>query len=259
MTMSHLNPVPTPHANASHPRHSFSTLSTSLWPMIKYVTHLNHLSHHLTSLIQSINVIKCREFCNLLLLLCTDLKDSDIPHRTKLCESIIKAWKAYFSVLISDLQVHYSNPASSSYLLTTVKLQKAKGRISFTADLWSNKNLCSYLCITAHWLANNPQTGKTELRTTLIAFHNISGKHNGVNLVKITLQLLDRASITTNVSSFPPMILSQTDQDLKVGLWTLNNADNKGTFMEELQHLLNLCDIPFHHTNNQIMCVLFVA
>ena len=40
---------------------------------------------------QSINVIKCHEFRDLLLLLRDDLKDKDIPHCTKLREAIIKA------------------------------------------------------------------------------------------------------------------------------------------------------------------------
>ena len=57
--------------------------------------------------IQSINVVECREFRDLLLLLCGDLKDSDIPHRTKLREAIIKAWRVYFESLKADLKVRY--------------------------------------------------------------------------------------------------------------------------------------------------------
>ena len=54
---------------------------------------------------QSINVIKCHEFRDLLLLLRDDLKDKDIPHCTKLREAIIKAWETWFTKLKADLAV----------------------------------------------------------------------------------------------------------------------------------------------------------
>jgi hypothetical protein len=40
----------------------------------------------------------------------------------------------------------------------------------------------------------------------------------------------------------------------QVGHWTLNNAPNNGTFMEELGHLLRQRDIDFDHLERQIMC-----
>ena len=58
-------------------------------------------------LFQSINVMECPEFRNLLLLLRPDLADKDIPHRTKLRESIIKAWKTWFESLKKDLSVYF--------------------------------------------------------------------------------------------------------------------------------------------------------
>jgi hypothetical protein len=54
---------------------------------------------------QSINVIECREFCDLLLVLHEDLQEKDIPRRTKLRESIIKAWERWFKILKKDLAV----------------------------------------------------------------------------------------------------------------------------------------------------------
>jgi hypothetical protein len=55
--------------------------------------------------IQSLNVVECQEFRALLLLLWSDLKESMIPHRTKLRELIIEAWRRYFLVLKEDLMV----------------------------------------------------------------------------------------------------------------------------------------------------------
>ena len=40
----------------------------------------------------------------------------------------------------------------------------------------------------------------------------------------------------------------------QVGHWTLDNASNNETFMEELEILLHLCDINFDHMDRCIMC-----
>jgi hypothetical protein len=58
--------------------------------------------HHLQ---QSLNVLECRKFRNLLLLLREDLRDRDIPHRTKIREAIMVAWKDYFVKLKLELAV----------------------------------------------------------------------------------------------------------------------------------------------------------
>ena len=54
---------------------------------------------------QSLNVVECPEFRQLLLLLQQDLQDKDIPRRTKIREAIISAWQAYFITLKRDLAV----------------------------------------------------------------------------------------------------------------------------------------------------------
>jgi hypothetical protein len=59
---------------------------------------------------QSLNVIECREFRALLLLLRNDLKETMIPHRTKLRELIVEAWRRYFKVLKTDLEVLQALP-----------------------------------------------------------------------------------------------------------------------------------------------------
>lgn len=55
--------------------------------------------------LKSLNLVECREFRLLLLLLRNDLKEAMLPHRTKLRELIIQAWKQYFQVLRRDLAV----------------------------------------------------------------------------------------------------------------------------------------------------------
>lgn len=62
-------------------------------------------SRTLSSVSQSINVIECREFRELILILREELRDEDIPHRTKLRKSIIDAWLKRFELLVKELQV----------------------------------------------------------------------------------------------------------------------------------------------------------
>jgi hypothetical protein len=78
-----------------------------LWLMTRFVVHsiVNTPTYHHD---QSINVVECREFRDLLLLLRESLKETDIPHRTKLREEIIKAWKGWFQILKDDLEVRIS-------------------------------------------------------------------------------------------------------------------------------------------------------
>ena len=48
-------------------------------------------------------------------------------------------------------------------------------------------------------MTRNKRTGALELKCALIAFHNVTGRHDGVNLARIVLALLDRAGVTSKV------------------------------------------------------------
>jgi hypothetical protein len=49
--------------------------------------------------------MECPEFRRLLLLLRGDLQDKDIPHRMKIREAIVTAWKTWFTSLKRDFTV----------------------------------------------------------------------------------------------------------------------------------------------------------
>jgi len=57
------------------------------------------------STFKSLNLVDCHKFRDLLLLLRPDLKESNIPKRTKLRELVIQVWKEYFQVLTRQLAV----------------------------------------------------------------------------------------------------------------------------------------------------------
>jgi hypothetical protein len=54
---------------------------------------------------KSLNVVECPEFRRLILLLRSDLNDSQVPRRTKMRELVLRAWSQYFQVLRRDLAV----------------------------------------------------------------------------------------------------------------------------------------------------------
>jgi hypothetical protein len=72
-------------------------------------------------------------------------------------------------------------------------------QVSITVDVWSNQNCQSFLAMTAHWVARVEGTTVLQLKTALIVFHNLCGKHNGKTLAETVVKLLDRAQIMVKV------------------------------------------------------------
>jgi hypothetical protein len=83
----------------------------------------------------------------------------------------------------------------------TYTIQAARGRVSFTMDVWTDKQQqWSYICVTAHWIGRNPQTKVTCLRSDILAFYHLPhDSHDGHGMAKVMLRLLDRAEVTTKV------------------------------------------------------------
>jgi len=113
---------------------------------------------------KSINVLESPEFQELMLFLGDGkLEDKDLPHRTKMTKIILEEFKKEWKGLAEDLQ-------------------NAEGQISFTADLWSDPNLDSYMAVMAHYMSRHRTDGQLEYCCGLIAFKYVEGSHSGVNL-----------------------------------------------------------------------------
>jgi hypothetical protein len=67
------------------------------------------------------------------------------------------------------------------------------GQVSIMVDVWSDQNHRPYLAMMAHWVAKIEGTTALQLKTTLIAFHHLHGKHDGKTLAKTVVMLLDWA------------------------------------------------------------------
>jgi hypothetical protein len=125
------------------------------------------------------------------------VQDNDIPRRTKVTGAIIDAWGVYFDVLKKALQVSLSRFTLRAIFFITH--QDAPGRISFTADIWSNQSRYPFLAVTAHWIERDESTHHLKLQAALIAFHRLRGSHNGPRLARIVLHILDRVGVTEKV------------------------------------------------------------
>ncbi|KAI5823081.1 hypothetical protein K523DRAFT_225338, partial [Schizophyllum commune Tattone D] len=84
----------------------------------------------------------------LMLYLCIELKDEDIPHRTELGKLIMKRFQEEYSRLVADIE-------------------NAAGRVSFTSDIWSRANMEPYMAVTAHYIVR-ADDGKLKLRHRLV-------------------------------------------------------------------------------------------
>ncbi len=90
--------------------------------------------------------------------------------------------------------------------------------------------------MTAHWIARVEQTDGLKLRMALIAFHCLTGRHDGKSLAEIILHLLYRAGITGKVHSVTVLSFTIISNCFffEVSHFTMDNTSNNKTMMEEL-------------------------
>ena len=85
------------------------------------------------------------------------------------------------------------------------------GLLSETMDLWSDPNCTLYMAVTSHWIQGiNIETIEgtkliLKLRSDLIGFQRVPGRHDGRHLATASIYITDRIGITDRVS----MILSK--------------------------------------------------
>ncbi|KAN0135742.1 hypothetical protein V8E53_006633 [Lactarius tabidus] len=182
-------------------------------------TFLKQLIHFIIADDQSICIVKCPEFRQLCMILQETLINADIPGCDKMREAVLSQWRTSFEELKLKLSASLNV------------------KISFTADIWSNANLAAYLALTSHWISQDKLTGHLTIKATLISFHCIKKRHTGVNIANTILELLDRADVT-----------------LKIGHFTLDNAENNTVAMLKLECQLDECEavivVGFNHRNN---------
>ncbi|RDB19757.1 hypothetical protein Hypma_013237 [Hypsizygus marmoreus] len=132
--------------------------------------------HFILETDQALSVTDRPSFRELLTYQRPKMKDSDIPHRTKITESITER----AAVIAAEL---------------AKELQDAPGRISLTFDGWTSAIMQAYLAVTAHYI-----TDDWVLRAELLTFDELAGSHSGENTAEVLYDILDKTKIKEKVS-----------------------------------------------------------
>jgi hypothetical protein len=80
--------------------------------------------------------------------------------------------------------------------------QHSLGKISFTMDMWSDPNRSPFMAITAHWIQSRTEETPSgpqhilKLRSELVGFHRVPGRHDGEHLAHVFIYITDRLKIT---------------------------------------------------------------
>jgi hypothetical protein len=82
------------------------------------------------------------------------------------------------------------------------------GKISCTTDIWTNPFMTPYLGLTAHWIEskmeriNNRSQIRLALRSELIGFKRLPGRHSGEHISQAILHIVNRLGFTEKVTMF---------------------------------------------------------
>ncbi|OJT08400.1 hypothetical protein TRAPUB_688 [Trametes pubescens] len=166
---------------------------------------------------QSLHVVDSKEFREMILFDAAHLQDEDIPHRSKLRMLIQVSYNAHRAEV-------------------RIEMQGALGRISFTADLWTDPILRAFMAVTAHYIVRIEGKHLT-LKARLIAFKHIEGRHDGVSLAHAFFGVLEEEGVAP-----------------KIGSITMDSATSNDTKMDGLEALFTSRRIVFDHNGNCVRC-----
>jgi hypothetical protein len=195
---------------------------------------VNKLFHY--QRFQAFQLVDKEPFRRLLKYLRPNLPDRDIPHRTKLKDSIMQRASLAMDTIKERLAVSYY--VSIGCILLVKGRQHVDSQVSFTFDSWTSLAGDPFLSVTAHYIDamdNNPQ--KWDLKTEQLAFTPIRGDHSGANIAKILVDTIDRFGIRAKVQ-FNSYISSPTHK-IKVGWMTSDNATNNDTALKALGKVID--------------------
>jgi hypothetical protein len=128
------------------------------------------------------------------------------------------------------------------------------GRVSFTLDVWSDQNFRSHLAMTTHWIAEVEGASTLQLKSALIAFHQLRENHSGKTIARTVVHLLDRAEVTLKVRRCFVIPVIDVHSFTQVGHFTMDNASNNETMMQVLEAILATREIKFNAKDRRIMC-----
>lgn len=135
--------------------------------------------------------------------------------------------------IISDKTVRADLMAIYEKLIDEIKIELSTvpGKLSFTMDGWTAKNVLPFVAIRAHWLDST-----WSYKSKMLDFAYVRGEHNGLKLKDIFMNCLSRFDIPIE----------------KVLAITVDNASNNDTFFMWLEEC-GLTDLM-----NHIRCIAHI-
>ncbi|KAJ6649066.1 putative AC transposase, partial [Pseudolycoriella hygida] len=116
-------------------------------------------------------------------------------------------------------------------------LKEVPGKLSFTIDAWTSKNVLPFMAIRAHWI-----NSEWVYETVLLDFWHIEGSHKGTNFGEIFLKCLERFEIPLS----------------KVLALTMDNVSSNDTLMEFLQKRGVEIGVEFSVQEHRVRCILHI-
>lgn len=132
--------------------------------------------NQLTQYCKALSITEHPTFHDLLQYQRPKTKETDIPHRTKLTETVCSRAVEIEAKLAQELR-------------------NAPGRISLTFDGWTSKIMTAYLAVTSHYIDED-----WELHADLLSFEELDGSHTGENIAEVLYNIVDKAGIKEKVS-----------------------------------------------------------
>lgn len=115
-------------------------------------------------------------------------------------------------------------------------LKKVPGKISFTVDAWTSKNMLPFMAVRAHWINT-----EWKYETVLLDFMYIDGGHSGKELCDLFIKCVKRFEIPLS----------------KILAVTMDNATND-TFMSELEKHGIEVDVDISKDEHQVRCMAHI-
>lgn len=140
------------------------------------------------------------------------------------------------AVTISDQTVKRDIMKLFSERVEVIKLMLSKvpGKLSFTIDAWTSKNVIAFMAIRAHWISDD-----WTYQSIIVDFSYIEGKHSGQNLCKIFVDCLKRFDIPLS----------------KIMAVTMDNVFSNNTFMDFLRKHGIEVDTDISAADNRVRCM----
>lgn len=132
---------------------------------------------------EALQLVDKPAFRNLLRYVRSGLTEHDIPHRTKLTETI----KARAEAIVNVIRE---------------RLAKVDSKVSMTFDSWTSIIGDPFFSVTGHYIwSPDDKPQQWELRREQLSFAHIEGNHSGQNIARMLIDSIDTYNLREKVRS----------------------------------------------------------